>query len=102
VTGRNGTEIDLHGEWREAPILELVSEAVGAHVDVDTDAETLRGYADKHDVELQDAWGAPEIVVELFEQLVEETLVQPTFVMDYPETVKPLAKPHRTTPGLNE
>jgi lysyl-tRNA synthetase class 2 len=102
VTGRDGTEIDLEGEWRRAPILELVSEAVGAPVDVHTDAETLRGYADKHDVELQDGWGAPEIVVELFEQLVEDTLVQPTFVMDYPEAVKPLAKPHRTTPGLNE
>ena len=102
ITGRDGSEIDLHGEWREAPILELVSEAVGATVEVDTDAGTLRDYADKHGVELQDQWGAPEIVVELFEQLVEDTLIQPTFVMDYPESVKPLAKPHRTTPGLNE
>ena len=102
IIGRDGSEIDLHGEWREAPILELVSEAVGATVDVDTDAETLRGYADKHGVELQDQWGAPEIVVELFEQLVEDALIQPTFVMDYPESVKPLAKPHRTTAGLNE
>jgi lysyl-tRNA synthetase class 2 len=102
VVGRDGSEIDLHGEWREAPILELVSEAVGATVDVHTDAETLRGYADKHGVELQDQWGSAEIVVELFEQLVEDTLIQPTFVMDYPEAVKPLAKPHRTTAGLNE
>src|SRR6478735_1697852 len=102
IIGRDGSEIDLHGEWCEAPILELVSEAVGAPVDVDTDADTLRGYADKHGVELQDQWGAPEIVVELFEQLVEDTLIQPTFVMDYPEEVKPLAKPHRTTAGLNE
>ena len=102
VIGRDGSEIDLHGEWREAPILELVSEAVGAAVDVHTEPDTLRGYADKHGVELQDQWGAPEIVVELFEQLVEDTLVQPTFVMDYPEAVKPLAKPHRSVPGLNE
>jgi lysyl-tRNA synthetase class 2 len=102
VTGRDGTEIDLEGEWREVPILELVSEAVGTHVDVNTEAETLRSLADKHDVELQPDWNAAEIVVELFEQLVEDTLIQPTFVMDYPEAVKPLAKPHRTTPGLNE
>ena len=102
VPGRDGSEIDLDAEWRQAPILDLVSEAVGASVDVATDAETLRGYADKHDVELQPHWGAAEIVVELYEQLVEDTLVQPTFVMDYPEAVKPLAKPHRTTPGLNE
>ena len=102
VTGRDGSEIDLQGEWREVAILDLVSEAVGASVDVHTDAETLRAHADKNDVEVQDDWDAPEIAVELFEKLVEHTLIQPTFVMDYPETVKPLAKPHRTTPGLNE
>ncbi|RYU14624.1 lysine--tRNA ligase [Nocardioides iriomotensis] len=102
VVGRDGTVIDLHGEWREAPILELVSEATGTTVDVDTDEATLRELAAKHDVELQDGWEAPEIVVELFEQLVEDSLIQPTFVMDYPEKVKPLAKPHRSVPGLNE
>ncbi len=102
VVGRDGSVIDLGAEWREAPILGLVSEAVGATVDVDTDADTLRKLADEHEVELQPAWGAPEIVVELFEQLVEDTLIQPTFVMDYPESVKPLAKSHRSTPGLNE
>ncbi|NUS51645.1 MAG: lysine--tRNA ligase, partial [Nocardioidaceae bacterium] len=102
VRGHDGSVIDLDGEWREAPILDLVSDAVGTRVDVDTDAEALRDLAAKHDVELQDGWGKEEIVVELFEQLVEETLVQPTFVMDYPTKVKPLAKPHRTTPGLNE
>src|SRR3954451_25096342 len=102
VVGRDGTEIDLDREWRQAPILDLVSEAVGARVDVHTDADTLRALADKHDVELQPDWGPAEIAVELFEQLVEDTLIAPTFVMDYPEAVKPLAKPHRTTPGLNE
>jgi lysyl-tRNA synthetase, class II len=103
VVARDGvTVIDLEGEWREAPILELVSDAVGAEVDVHTDAETLRAHAAERDVELQPGWGAAEIVVELFEQLVEETLLQPTFVMDYPEAVKPLAKQHRSVPGLNE
>ena len=102
VIGRDGSVIDLEGEWREAPIHELVSEALDAKVDENTDAETLRRFADKHDVELQDSWGAPDIVVELFEQLVEDQLIQPTFVMDYPAAVKPLAKPHRDAPGLNE
>jgi lysyl-tRNA synthetase class 2 len=102
VVGRDGTVIDFAAEWREAPILGLVSDAVGERVDEHTDAQTLRALADKHDVALQDPWGAEGIVVELFEQLVEATLIQPTFVMDYPESVKPLAKPHRRTPGLNE
>jgi lysyl-tRNA synthetase, class II len=53
-------------------------------------------------VELRPDWGPGEIVLELFEQLVEETLVQPTFVCDYPESVRPLARGHRSKPGLVE
>ncbi len=102
VPARDGSTIDLEAEWREASIHELVSEAAGRPVTVDTSAEELRAIAAEHEVELQDGWGAAEVLVELFEQLVEHTLIQPTFVMDYPSEVKPLAKPHRSTPGLNE
>ena len=93
--GRGG-EIDLEGEWRHLPILTAVSEAVGEQIDAQTPAETLRKLADRLDVALQPSWEAAEIVVELYEQLVEDTLLQPTFVTDYPAEVKPLAKPHRT------
>ncbi len=102
VPARDGTEIDLEGEWRRAAILDLVSEAVDVQVTADTPAESLRTIAEKRGVELQPKWGAPEIVVELYEQLVEHSLLTPTFVMDYPAAVKPLAKPHRSRPGLNE
>ncbi|MGA8209655.1 MAG: lysine--tRNA ligase [Nocardioidaceae bacterium] len=102
VAARGGGEIDLEAPWRRAPILSLVSEALGDEVTVATEEPTLRKHADRHGVELQPGWGPAEIVVELYEQLVEETLVEPTFVMDYPAAVKPLAKPHRDTPGLNE
>jgi lysyl-tRNA synthetase, class II len=102
VRGRDGSDIDLEGEWRQVPILDLVSEAVGEQVAVDTDAATLRKYADRHGVELQPGWGSAEIVVELYEKLVEHTLLTPTFVTDYPAALKPLAKPHRSKPGLNE
>ena len=102
VPGRDGSEIDLEGEWRQAPIFDLVSEAVGEEITVETTAETLRKYAEARDVELQPKWGAEEIVVELFEQLVEDSLIQPTFVMDYPASVKPLAKAHRSKNGVNE
>ena len=102
VPGRDGSEIDLEAEWRQASIHDLVSDALGEKIDVETSAETLRGYADVHNVELQPKWEAPEIVVELYEQLVEDHLITPTFVMDYPAAVKPLAKAHRSKPGLNE
>jgi lysyl-tRNA synthetase class 2 len=102
VPARNGGEIDLEGEWRQASILDLVSEAVGEEVTVETPEKTLRKYAESHEVELQPKWGAAEIVVELYEQLVEDDLINPTFVMDYPASVKPLAKAHRSQPGVNE
>ena len=102
VPARNGGEIDLEGEWRQASIHDLVSDAVGQKIDVDTSAEELRKLAEAHEIELQPKWQAPEIVVELFEQLVEDDLVNPTFVMDYPAAVKPLAKAHRSVAGVNE
>ncbi|MCD9200087.1 lysine--tRNA ligase [Aeromicrobium wangtongii] len=102
VTGRDGSEIDLEQPWRHATVHGLVSEAVGRTVDTDTTVEELVALAATHDVALKDGWDAGEIVLELYEKLVEHTLIQPTFVRDYPESVRPLAKKHRTKPGLVE
>ena len=102
VPGRDGSEIDLEADWRQASILDLVSQAVGTEITIETSADSLRKLADAREIELQPQWAAPEIVVELYEQLVEDSLINPTFVMDYPAAVKPLAKAHRTKPGVNE
>jgi lysyl-tRNA synthetase class 2 len=102
VPARDGSTIDLEAPWRNATLHELVSEAVGADVTVETSIETLTSIADQQDVTLQPHWDAGAIVLELFEKLVEHTLIQPTFVRDYPESVRPLAKRHRTVPGLVE
>ncbi|WP_230973491.1 lysine--tRNA ligase [Aeromicrobium terrae] len=102
VPARDGSEIDLEGEWRRATLHQLVSEAVGQEITLDTPVEDLGAIADKHEVALRPEWGTGEIVLELFEKLVEHTLITPTFVCDYPESVRPLAKRHRTTPGLVE
>ena len=92
----------LAGEWRRATIHDLVSEAVGEQVTVDTDAGALRSYAERHGVGLQPGWTAGEIVLELYEKLVEGNLLEPTFVMDYPVAVRPLTRPHRDDPRLAE
>ena len=60
------------------------------------------GAPTEREIELAPQWGAGEILLELYEKLVEHTLVQPTFVQDYPESVRPLAKPHRSEPGAVE
>jgi lysyl-tRNA synthetase class 2 len=102
VTGRDGEEIDLEQPWRSASLLDLVSEALGVEVTAQTPVDELVKLAADREVELQPHWNAGEIVLELYEQLVEDTLVQPTFVEDYPESVRPLAKRHRSKPGLVE
>jgi lysyl-tRNA synthetase class 2 len=102
VPARDGTTIDLEQPWRRATLLELISAAVDEPVGIDTDSESLRRIAEARDVALRPSWDAAQILVELYEQLVEHTLVQPTFVCDYPAAVKPLAKQHRTEPGLVE
>jgi lysyl-tRNA synthetase class 2 len=94
--------VDLEQPWRSATLFELVSEAVGVTVDAGTDAQALTDLADKHDVALTAGWTAGEIALELFEKLVEHTLVQPTFVRDYPVDARPLARQHRDDPRLAE
>src|SRR5205085_4659311 len=71
-------------------------------VGTDTSLEDLLALAGKHDVALQPGWSAGEIALELFEKLVEHTLVQPTFVKDYPVDARPLARDHREDPLLAE
>jgi len=99
VPARDGSEIDLEEEWTSAAVCDLISDRLGEQVSLDTPMETLKKYAERHDIELQPHWNAGEIILELFEKLVEHTLITPTFVEDYPESVRPLAKPHRTKPG---
>ena len=69
---------------------------------LDTSVEELRKLAAAHDVELRRSLEAGEIVLELFEKLVEHTLIEPTFVRDYPVEVRPLTRRHRTEPRLAE
>jgi lysyl-tRNA synthetase, class II len=102
VRHADGSEHDLGGEWRSVTLHESVAAAVGESVTVDTSAEDLRKIAAAHDVALKDSWGAGEIVLELFEKLVEHTLQEPTFVRDYPVEVRPLTRQHRDEPRLAE
>jgi len=98
----DGTEIDLRGEWRSAPVHDLVSAALGEEVTPDTDAGAMHRYAERAGVAVKPDWSAGEVLLELYEKLVEHTLVQPTFVRDYPAEVRPLARPHRVDPRLGE
>jgi lysyl-tRNA synthetase class 2 len=97
-----GGQIDLDDEWRWLPVYQGLSEAVGEEITPDTDAKTLRAIAARHDVPVNPEWTAEKLVVELFGEIVEPTLIQPTFVCDYPPSAQPLARPHRKDPQLIE
>src|SRR5207249_11893050 len=79
---------------------ELVSEVVGEEVTLAR--EDLAALAERKDVKVDPSWGAGKIVLELYEKLVEHELWNPTFVKDFPREVSPLARPHRSEPGLTE
>jgi lysyl-tRNA synthetase class 2 len=102
VRHADGSEHDLGGKWREVTVHGAVSEAVGAEVTPDTSVEELRRHADRHEVSIDDDAAAGVIVLELFEKLVEHTLMEPTFVRDYPIEVRPLTRQHRDDPRLAE
>jgi lysyl-tRNA synthetase class 2 len=95
-----GAEVDLTPPFRRLTVLDAVSEATGEEIALER--PDLRAIAARHDVPLHDAWGAGKIVQELFEKLVEDTIVEPTFVCDFPREVSPLARPHRDDPDLTE
>ena len=95
-------EIDLDGEWAWKPVYPTLSEALGAEITPETDASVLRGIAEARGVEHDPAWPAQKLVMELFGELVEPLLLQPTFVCDYPPIAQPLARPHRSDPNLIE
>jgi lysyl-tRNA synthetase class 2 len=97
-----GIEIDLESAWRRVSIYQLVSDELNESVSPDTEIEPLRLHAQSRNVELKADWDAGEIVLELYEKLIEHTLIQPTFVCDYPRSVRPLARPHRDDPRLAE
>ncbi len=97
-----GRPLDLTPPWRRATMAELVSEAVGADVGIDTTIDELRRLAGAHDVAHAGHWGAGKLLLELYEKTTEATLWEPIFVMDYPKEVSPLARDHRSRPGLVE
>jgi lysyl-tRNA synthetase class 2 len=93
-------ELDLGGEWKRITVLGSVSEAVGEKVTLDR--SDLAALAQGHDVQVDPAWAPGKIALEMYEKLVEPTLFEPTFVMDFPREVSPLARPHRDDSALTE
>ena len=93
-------EIDLFGEWPSRSMTEIVSEAMGRELNLDTPIEELRAAAAECGIDVNPAWGAGKLIAEIYDEKGEESLINPTFVCDYPVEVSPLAKRREDDPRL--
>jgi lysyl-tRNA synthetase class 2 len=96
-----GAELDFTAPWPRVSMLEAVSQAVGEDVS-DMDPARLERLCRKHELEARPGGGAGAALDELFTELVQPGLVQPTFVIDHPVEISPLAKVKRGAPQVVE
>ncbi len=98
----DGTETDIGGEWRSVPVYTAVSEALGEEITPDTSLDALRKLCAAADVPFEPTWNHGQVVLEMYERLVEKQTVAPTFYRDFPVEVSPLTRAHRDDPRLAE
>ena len=98
----DGRPMSLSAPWRRLDYVGSVSEATGNEWDPVMTVSEARILAKSAGVKVDEAWGTGRIIAEVFEARVEDTIWEPTFVLDFPEEISPLARKHRSRPGLTE
>nr|WP_307857405.1 bifunctional lysylphosphatidylglycerol synthetase/lysine--tRNA ligase LysX [Mycobacterium sp. SM1] len=94
--------VDISGTWPVKTVHEAVSEALGEQVDADTELPRLRKLCAAAGIPCLPRWDAGAVLLELYEHLVESRTTQPTFYIDFPSSVSPLTRPHRSKRGVAE
>ena len=97
----NGTEVDFAAGYRRLPMLEAIKEYAGVDIAGMSEAE-LRETCKKLHVEVDEKMGEGKLIDAIFGEYCEKHLVQPTFITDYPVSMSPLTKRHRSNPNLTE
>lgn len=94
----DGHEIELKAPWKRISMIDAVKEHSGVDFDeIKTDEEAI-AIAKEKGVEVKETRG--EIIAEFFDEFVEDKLIQPTFIVDYPVEISPLAKRKNDDPSL--
>jgi len=99
---KGGQEYDISGVWPVKTVYGAISEALGEEVDADTEIGVLRRLCDRAGVPYGDGDGRGDVVLEMYERLVEERTQLPTFYKDFPTDVSPLTRQHRSDPRVAE
>jgi lysyl-tRNA synthetase, class II len=95
-------KVDISGAWPVKTVHDAVSEVLGEHIDADTSLAKLHKLCDTVHIPYLAQWDPGAVVLELYEHLVEDQTEQPTFYTDFPLSVSPLTRPHRSKPGIAE
>jgi len=98
----DGTEADIGGDWPFKTVHDAISEALGEEVSPDTGIGRLRELCAKADVPAEPGWNRGQVVLEMYERLVERHTREPAFYRDFPVEVSPLTRAHREDPRLAE
>jgi lysyl-tRNA synthetase class 2 len=94
-------EIDFSGVWPRIPLFETIENITGKDL-YNKNLSTLKETASELDIEPESGAGKGKIIDQIFSECVEPTLIQPTFITDFPIEMSPLAKKHRSKKGLVE
>ncbi|MDS9998685.1 lysine--tRNA ligase [Bacillus atrophaeus] len=95
-------QIDLKPEWKRLHMVDAVKEATGVDFWNEVTVEQARDYAKEHGVEITKSMRVGHIINEFFEQKIEETLIQPTFIYGHPVEISPLAKKNPEDPRFTD
>lgn len=96
-----GKNLSFSTPWKRVSMIEALEEKIGLNV-LSTNYEDLKKVATKYGIETKMLETKAKLIDEIFSELIQPELIQPTFVIDYPLELSPLAKKHRTKPGVVE
>lgn len=97
-----GHTIDLSEKWKRITMIDSLKEFAGITREEVSTYEKASETAAKHKIHVEKSWGKGKIISELFEGLVEEKLIMPTFITEYPKEVSPLSKSKEDDPETTE
>ncbi len=97
-----GNEIDLSGDWPRRPMAEMASEGAGEEVSFERTREDLVRILEANGGHAEDGWGKGKLISEIFEAVAEEKIINPTFVIDHPVEISPLAKKKPSDPNFTD
>jgi len=107
ILGKNvieydGKEINLEKPWAKLTLEESIEKYANIPQSDLKDYDSVKKIAANHNIKVDESWGRGKIVLEIFEELVEDKLYQPTFIIDYPKEVSPLSKSKANNPEVTE